>query len=129
MSTRGERRRQARAASKAARNLRVPVTMLAGSNMVGAELPGRTYEAKPGAELDPKVPGVHRWIVTAAWKASPAVVASAFDADSLKFVDASNLLDLAIGCWDCEQPLSSDGAAVDSVCPAYSDWSDIPAPG
>jgi hypothetical protein len=107
------RRAQERADAKAGR--RQPV-VIAGDGIIAAELPGHRYEAKPHAELPAKVPGQHRWIATAAWVLSPEAVAGASDPDVLKYMDHENLMSLALGCWDCEQPLGA--IKVGSHCPA-----------
>ncbi len=107
--SRAERRRQQRAHD------RQPV-IIAGDGIVAAELPGHRYEARPHAELPDKQPGEHRWIATAAWVLKPEHVAGAHDPDVLKFMDHENLMELGIGCWDCEQPLGA--IQLDSRCPA-----------
>lgn len=101
------RRARERAEAKAAE--RRP-TLIAGEGVVAATLPGHVYEAKPFAQLPPKVPGQHRFIVSASWIASPALIDSAFDADLPKLLDHENLQGLAIGCWDCELVLQPDDA-------------------
>jgi hypothetical protein len=90
--------------------------VIAGDGIVAATLPGHQYEAKPHADLPAKVPGEHRWIAAGSWVLSSADVEHADDADRLKFLDHENLLYLAIGCWDCEQPLGA--IEYGSRCPA-----------
>lgn len=115
---RGERRRRARADAKR------PI-VIASDNIVATAV-GPQYEARPMTELGPKVPGEHRWIVTAAWRTTVDVVRDAFDPDRLKFMDNENLIELAIGCWDCECILGDAGepgmAAADSRCTAGDEW-------
>ena len=105
------RRREARARSK-------PQVVIAGAGIIAAELDHR-YEARPHAELPTKQPGKHRWIATGAWVLNELAVTHAQDPDTRKFLDNENLMDLSIGCWDCEQPLGV--ITVDSVCPARGD--------
>lgn len=107
---RAERRRRARE--------KVPVLMV-GDGIVATGL-GQQYEARPGAELRPKVPGRHRWVATGAWVLSDDAAKAANDPDTLKFLDHENLMHLAIGCWDCESPLGTGPGAItaDSICPA-----------
>lgn len=71
--------------------------------------------AVPHAQLPPKVEGEHRWIATAAYVVSVDVVEAADDADRVKYLDRENLMHLALGCWDCEQPLGVIKAG--SRCP------------
>lgn len=120
--SRAERRRAERASRKGQHEPKIPVVLL-GDNIVATGL-GQDYEAKPGCDLDPKVPGVHRWFVSAAWKTTVEVARTAFDPDALKFMDNENLLEIGIGCWDCEQLLGEppNGVAADSVCPAGDEW-------
>lgn len=113
---RKQRRAQARAAAKAER--RGP-TVFMGDHMIASEIPGFTYEAKPRAELPPKIPGKHRWIVTAAWILSEESVEHAFDPEHIKHMDSENMLEIGIGCWDCEQPLGL--IEYGSRCPARGD--------
>jgi hypothetical protein len=105
---RAERRRRERAHGKE------PV-LIAGDGVVAAGL-GHKYEARPHAELPEKRPGEHRWIATGAWVLSNEAVEKASDPDTLKFLDNENLMNLSIGCWDCEQPLGA--IARGSRCPA-----------
>lgn len=112
--------RRQRRAEREARQARQPVIVV-GDNMVAGTLPGHTYVAKPHAELPAKVPGRHRWIVTAAWVAPAALIDDAYDADVLKLLDHENLMELGIGCWDCEAPLGQGQPgtiAAGSKCPA-----------
>lgn len=111
MSNRGERRRQEREKRKQ------PVLMV-GDGIVAKSL-GHQYEARPGAQLRPKVPGRHRWVATGAWVLSDDAAKKANDPDTMKFLDHENLMHLAIGCWDCERPLGEISA--DSRCPAKGD--------
>lgn len=121
MTGRAERRRAERAA---ARNPK-PRVIIAGDNIVATGL-GHEYEARPRTELGPKIPGEHRWIVTAAWRTTVDVVRDAFDPDRLKLMDNENLIELAIGCWDCECILGDQGkpgmASADSRCAAGDEW-------
>lgn len=112
---RGERRRRERAERK--HDTGQPVVVV-GDSVVGVGL-GAQYEARAGAKLRPKVPGEHRFIVTAAWAASDELVATSSDPSVLKFLDAENMLEFGIGCADCEQPLGVLG--VGSRCPAPPD--------
>lgn len=105
---RHERRRQERATRKA------PV-LIAGDGIVARAL-GQSFEARPSADLPPKEPGRHRWIATGAWVLRDIDVERAQDADTDKFLDNENLMNLSIGCWDCEQPLGA--IAFGSTCPA-----------
>lgn len=93
---RAERRRQLRSHG------RTPV-LIAGDGVVAAAL-GHQFEARPSRELRTKRPGQHRWIATAAYVLSDEAV-NAGDPSAMKFLDNENLMHLAIGCWDCEQPL------------------------
>lgn len=113
---RRQRREQARREAKNAR--RQPV-LIVGEGIVAAELPGHQYEARPHADLPTKIPGKHRWIASGAWVLTDAFVEGAADPDLLKFLDHENLMNLAIGCWDCEKPLGA--IAFDSTCPASGD--------
>ena len=106
---RAERRRRERAEAKQ------PV-IIAGDGIVATELPGHRYEARPHAELPPKVDGEHRWIATGAWVLSADLAAKANDPGTLKFLDHENLMHLSIGCWDCVEPLGA--IEVGSRCPA-----------
>jgi len=94
---------------------RQPV-VIAGDGIIAAELEGSRYEARPHAELPTKQPGEHRWIATGAWVLTPRMVEKANDPDTMKFLDHENLMNLSIGCWDCERPLGS--IKVGSRCPA-----------
>jgi hypothetical protein len=94
---RAERRRQERSHKKE------PV-LIAGEGIVAKDL-GHRYEARPHAELSPKEAGKHRWIASGAWVLSGEMVEGAHDPDLYKLLDNENLMHLAIGCWDCEQPL------------------------
>jgi hypothetical protein len=105
---RAERRRRERAGRK------TPV-LIAGDGIVAASL-GHRYEARPHAELPPKVAGKHRWVATGAWVLSDNAVEGAHDPDLMKFLDNENLMSLSLGCWDCERPLGV--ITVDSFCPA-----------
>lgn len=107
---RAERRRRERTHRKD----RQPV-VIAGDGIVAAEL-GQRFEARPHATLPDKVPGRHRWIATAAYVLTDSAVEAAGNPDVLKFLDHENLMSLAIGCWDCEQPLGV--IERDSRCPA-----------
>lgn len=105
--SRAQRRREERA--------RTPV-LIAGAGIVATTLAGSPrFEARPHAELPPKVTGQHRWIATAAYVVTIDEVRTMFDPERLKFLDHENLFELAIGCWDCEQVLGA--IEVDSHCP------------
>lgn len=104
---RAERRRRARA------NAKQPV-IIVGDGIIAATL-GDQFKAVPHAQLPPKIEGEHRWIATAAFVVSVDVVEAADDADRMKYLDHENLMQLALGCWDCEQPLGVIQAG--SVCP------------
>lgn len=114
--SRQQRRARERREAKAAG--RQPV-IIAGAGIVAAELPGHTYEARPHAQLPAKVPGKHRWIATGAWVMSEEAVTGARDPDLLKFLDSENLMNLSLGCWDCERPLGAIEPG--SPCPAPGD--------
>jgi hypothetical protein len=111
---RSERRRQERAQARSARQ-KMPV-MMVGDGIVAGELPGHQFEAQGGAALPPKVPGHHRWIATAAYVVRDVDAEKANDAEHFTFLDHENLMYLAIGCWDCEEPLGKIKAT--STCPA-----------
>lgn len=108
---RAERRRQERSHKK------TPV-LIAGEGIVAAAL-GHKYEATGHRELPAKVPGKHRWVATGAWVLSDLAVEKAHDPDTMKFLDNENLMNLSIGCWDCEQPLGV--VQPGSHCPAEGD--------
>lgn len=114
---REERRRQAHKQRRADRGKR-PV-LVVGDGIIAAEIPGHTYEARRMAKLRPKVPGKHRWMAIGSWVLSDEFAAGAMDPDLMKYLDNENLFDLSIGCWDCEQPITSVGYG--SVCPADGD--------
>ena len=113
---RKERRQAAVKARREARKER-PQMIVAGAGIVAAEVPGHTFEAKSEAKLPAKVQGRHRWIVMVTH-----VVPEGFAADDLldagvpKFLDASTVHYLAIGCWDCEGLLQE---VKDRPCPAW----------
>jgi hypothetical protein len=113
---RRHRRAAQRADAKRARQEGRQPVVIAGDGVIGLELPGHRYEARPHAQLRTKVPGRHRFVATAAWVLSDLDVEGAADPDRLKLMDSENLLSLAIGCWDCEQPLGAIEA--NSTCPA-----------
>jgi hypothetical protein len=104
---RAERRRRDRERAK------TPV-LIAGDGIIAGAL-GHKYEARPHAQLPDKVTGNHRWVATGAWVLSPEAVAGVDDPETLKFLDNENLMNLSIGCWDCERPLGD--IAVGSECP------------
>lgn len=87
--------------------------IIVGDGILAAEL-GSKFEARPHAELPPKVEGVHRWIAAASYVVTVDAVRAADDPDTMKFLDHENLLGLSLGCWDCEQPLGA--IDIDSVC-------------
>ena len=74
------------------------------------------FEFKGTRELPPKVPGKHRWMAFAQYSLSQESARRAFDPAEEKHLDMENLLDVTLGCWDCEKPLTKDNA--DSSCPA-----------
>lgn len=121
MSARAERRRRERELAKrqGQRGDR-PTVVIAGAGILASELPGHTYEAKPHAELAPKIPGKHRFVAMGSWVLNSVDVEHAHDVDMLKFLDSENLMHLSIGCWDCELPLGDGegGCTVDSTCTA-----------
>ena len=95
-----------------------PATVFVGDNIV-ARTTGDAYEARPMAKLPAKQAGRHRWIVSAAWTASEAMLAK-LGPDSRQFMDHENLMQITIGCWDCEQALgdpSNGGIELGSRCP------------
>lgn len=95
---RAERRRHDRAQRKQ------PVIVL-GGNMVAASL-GEQFEAKPGTELPTKEPGEHRWIAIASFVVpTPGMLARD---DVRKVLGPHNMLDINVGCFDCEQPWSKN---------------------
>lgn len=106
---RAERRRNERAAAR-----KIPAVIV-GDNMVAAEL-GHQFSPRRG-ELPEKVPGKHRWIATAAYSLSQEMAEAADDESKIKLLDHENMIDLAIGCWDCEKALGAE-IAPDSVCEA-----------
>lgn len=101
------------------REQRKPPLVLVGDGIVATPLLDQ-FEARPHAQLPPKRRGEHRWMATAAYVVTLDDVRGGHDPDRLKILDHENLYHLAIGCWDCEQPLGV--IAVDSRCP--SDGSD-----
>ena len=103
---RAERRRHAREHQKQ------PV-LIAGDGIVAASL-GKTFEARPTADLAPKVKGKHRFVAVAAYVMDDDAIEHAFDADKLKFLDNKNLMTLSVGCYDCEEPLGKISRS--SVC-------------
>jgi hypothetical protein len=64
----------------------------------------------PMGKLADKIPGKHRWVASVAYVLSENQVARAGDASVRKLLDHENLLNIAIGCWDCEQPLGQISA-------------------
>lgn len=98
---RGERRREERAQAK-----RRGTVLIAGEGLVAAAL-GTKYEATGHAELPDKVTGQHRWVATAAYVVKTPDVKGAFDPEHLTFLDNENLMNLSLGCWDCELPLGA----------------------
>lgn len=120
-ANRAERRRQAR--HREAVIIKGPGEGIAGFVAAGS---GHVQRAAPSADLPPKVPGHHRWVVTAAWVVDDTVAAEAFDTKARHLMDNGHLLDIGVVCWDCEQPLG-DGTGqagtiqVGSTCPAPGD--------
>ncbi len=115
---RAERRRQERTNAK-----RKGAVAIVGDGIIASQLDGHQYEAVGRAELPEKVAGEHRWTAVASWVLSLDQVEHAMDADRLKIMDQENLMYLAIGCFDCEQPLgpTPPGIEVGSHCPAAGD--------
>lgn len=108
---RAERRRMARA------DLR---TVYVGDSVAAAPIAGATFEATGRRELEDKQPGVHRWIVTAAWVVTDVEALQRSD-DGPFIMDNENLHYLGVGCYDCEAPLGDGtGGSVtsSSVCPS-----------
>lgn len=112
---RGERRRAER------QSKRKHAALIVGDNVVGRSL-GHQYEAVESAKLPAKVRGVHRWIVTAAWVASPELIATVSDPSIPKLMDQENMLSFAIGCADCEQAWSTDTMAQPCPSTEQEDW-------
>lgn len=77
---------------------------------------GALEEFTAKRELPAKIPGQHRWIASAMYSMSERAIASAWDPDTMKYLDHENLVDVLIGCWDCEQPIGQIEAG--SHCPA-----------
>lgn len=65
---------------------------------------GHTARARPAAELPDKEPGRHRWIATTAHVLTDGQARDAYREGQRIVLGVSNLLDLSVGCWDCEQP-------------------------
>lgn len=82
---------------------------------------GHVQRAEPTADLPPKEPGRHRWMVVAAWIVDETVAAEAMDRTKRHVMDNSTLLEIGVACYDCEQPLG-DGRpgtiTTSSTCPA-----------
>lgn len=97
-----------------------PPILIAGDGVVARSL-GQAFPADMAGrnELPPKQPGRHRWICTAAYILRDLDVAAAHDPDVDKYLDHENLFHIAIGCWDCEQPLGA--ISHDSRCTAPGD--------
>lgn len=109
-----------RAARRKAERRRGAPVLIAGDGMI-ARTVEQVFNASTAArnELPPKHPGQHRWIATAAYILRDLDVAHAYDEDTEKYLDHENLFSLAVGCWDCEQPLGAITA--DSRCTAPGD--------
>lgn len=90
--------------------------IIAGDGIV-AEAIGHSYDSATASrnDLPAKVDGQHRWIATAAFVLRDIDMAAVDDETMPKFLDHENLFSLAIGCWDCEQPLGT--ITVGSHCP------------
>lgn len=118
---RAERRRSARAHTRGAIIVRPPGDGVDGFVATGT---GHVERARPSAELPPKQPGRHRWVVTAAWIADDQAATEAFDPAKRVMMDNQTLLHIGVVCWDCEQP-AGDGRpgtiTVGSHCPAPGD--------
>lgn len=109
---RAEARRQAREDRKRTR------TVLVGDGIIATAV-GHHYRATGGAEIPPKVPGRHRFIASAAYVITAEQAATAYDGDARHVLGPDQLINLAIGCWDCEEPLGvAGGITWDSPCPA-----------
>lgn len=102
-----------------------PPVLVVGDGIVASST-GRKVRATPGAELSPKVAGVHRWVATGAWVLSEdeAALGATGDTapDMMPMLDNGNLMFLGIGCWDCEEPMQKTGPG--SVCPVPVDKCD-----
>lgn len=112
---RAERRRRARADAKQR-------VVIAGTGVIASTFADAPhYEARRNP-MPRKVPGQHRWIATAMWHITAEQAAGADDADRRHLLDHENLLDLAIGCVDCERTLGD--IHVGEPCPAGDTWGD-----
>ncbi len=66
------------------------------------------------AEIPPKVPGRHRWILSSAYNVTDAEAHQAHEGVSTVLMGASKLISFGVGCWDCEQTYKD---AVAEPCP------------
>jgi len=55
------------------------------------------------AELPPKQPGRHRWILSSGYVVTPEEAHLAHEGVSAVLMGADRLLSYGIGCWDCEE--------------------------
>lgn len=83
--------------------------IIVGENVVAVPV-GFEPVVGPMATLPAKVPGKHRWVASVAYVMSERAVSNARDPDVTKLLDHENLLNIAIGCWDCEHPLGAISA-------------------
>lgn len=112
-------RKQRRAAGERKTPARV---IIAGEGIVAAPLEQK-FEAVQRNELPAKIPGVHRWVATAGFFMTDEAISGAYDKSQMKFLDHENMFHLAIGCWDCEQPLgdpAKGGITHGSPCPSLA---------
>jgi hypothetical protein len=83
--------------------------IVVGENVVAVPVGLEPYVA-PMAQLPPKRPGKHRWVASVAYVMSERAVSNARNPDITKLLDHENLLNIAIGCFDCEQVLGAISA-------------------
>lgn len=55
------------------------------------------------ADLPPKVPGRHRWILSTAYNVTDSEAHEAHEGVSRVLMGAERLISFGVGCWDCEQ--------------------------
>ena len=108
---RAERRRQQKAEQR-----RRP-TVIVGPNIVARPEGIEAVDWSKMAELPRKEPGKHRWIATAGYVLSDAQARTAYDENAQKTLSQRNMFVLAIGCYDCEEPLAKE-TLWNSHCPA-----------
>lgn len=75
---------------------------------VTARSTGQYDDAIPSAVLPDKVPGKHRWIVTAIYTVDENTVRHANDPTHVKYMDHESLIMLGLCCWDCERLFPSE---------------------